>query len=170
MNRFDIVGLTLAEVSLVLLFSFIAVFLPAYGHIHEQLAARTTPGDLQKQLLAANASNTRLQQELENSRPNLRSAATPTCVEVGKATGWLFAATIRGADTYQVLDQPYTLDDLLHKYAPALAEAAQAGCRQRVKVYLGQGVSAVDYDDALRRLEESFYDTKLGPEQNAVSK
>ena len=168
MNRFDIVGLTLAEVSLVLLFSFVAVFLPAYGHLRKELSAKTTAEDVQKQLLAANHKIAQLQQEVDNSRPNLRSVATPTCVEVNKATGWLFGAVIRGADSYEVLGEQFTLDTLLAKYAPALAQAKQDGCRHRIRIYFGQGVSVVDYDFALRRLEEYFYDTKLGLEQNTV--
>ena len=172
MNRFDIVGLTLAEISLVLLFSFIAVFLPAYGHVRKELdsikAATMLTGDIQKQLADAKSENVRLQQEIENSRRNLRSVATPSCFEINKTTGWLFTAIIRGADRYEVLGQEFTFASLLAKYSSNLTQGKQDGCRQRVRIYFGNGVSVADYDYALRRLEEYFYDSKLGLEQNSV--
>ena len=161
MNRFDIVGLTLAEVSLVLLFSFIAIFVPAYSR------ARKVPdtGALEKQLAAATAENVKLRRELdEASRRNLRSVVAPSCVEVGKATDWLFEAIIRGADDYEILGQQYTLGDLLAKYSSAQAQAKQDRCIHRIRVYYGMGVSVSDYDHALRRIEEDFYSQKLGPE------
>lgn len=168
MNRFDIVGLTLAEVSLVLLFSFIAIFIPAYSRARKE-AAKADAGDVQKQLDAAKLDNARLQKELENSRRNLRSVVTPSCVEISKATDWLFAATVRGADNYEVLDQQYTLDGLLAKYAAALAQAKQDDCVHRIRIYYGAGVSGLDYDLAIRRLEEHFYTQKLGLGQGTVA-
>lgn len=174
MNRFDIVGLTLAEISLVLLFSFVAIFVPSYARARKELdsvrADKATTSDVKKQLLAANAENAQLQQELQNSRRNLRSVVTPSCVEISKATDWLFAAIVRGSDDYEVLGQQYTLNALLAKYSPALIEAKQDGCVHRIRIYYGQGVSGYDYDYSLRQIEEHFYTQKLGPEQSAVAK
>jgi hypothetical protein len=174
MNRFDIVGLTLAEISLVLLFSFIAIFVPSYARTRQELASvktnKATANAVEKQLLAANKENVRLQQELENSRRNLRSVVMPSCVEISKATDWLFAATIRGSDDYEVLGQRYTFDGLMTKYSPALAQAKQDGCVHRIIIYYGQGVSGFDYDYALRRIEQPFYTKKLGPEEGTDAK
>jgi hypothetical protein len=171
MNRFDIVGLTLAEISLVLLFSFVAIFVPSYARARKELDAqanKATNSDIEKQLIAVNAENARLQQELQNSRKNLRSVVTPSCVEIGKATDWLFTAIIRGSDAYEVQGEQYTLDALLAKYSPALIQAKQNGCVHRVRIYYGQGLSGLDYDYSLRQIEEHFYTQKLGPEQGAV--
>lgn len=168
MNRSDIVGLTLAEISLALLFSFILIFAPAYSRAQRELdssrANKATAEDLQKKLAAADAENARLHEELENSRHNLRSVVTPSCVEINKATDWLFAATIRGADSYYVSGQQYSLNDLLTKYASALTQAKRDACIQRIRIHYGVGVPLPDYDYALRRIEEHFYTLKLGPE------
>jgi competence protein ComGC len=171
MNRFDIVGLTLAEISLVLLFSFIAIFVPSYARARKELDAKTnkaTNSDVEKQLIAAKAENTQLQQELQNSRRNLRSVVTPSCVEISKATDWLFTAVIRGSDDYEVQGQQYTLDALLAKYSPELVQAKQNSCVHRIRIYYGQDLSGLDYDYSLRRIEKHFYTQKLGPEQGAA--
>lgn len=165
MSRNDIVGLTLAEISLVLLFSFLALFVPAYARLNRKLkqSGAVDVAKLQTDLKNANASNESLKAEIENSRRNLRSAAMPTCAELNKAD-WLFTAVIRGSDSYEVNSNRYSLSTLLQTYAKELSEASTNGCRHRVKVYYGKDVSLPEYDYALRKIERSFYDLKLGPE------
>jgi hypothetical protein len=78
-NRFDIVGLTLAEISLVLLFSFVAIFVPSYARARKELdsvrADKVTTSDVKKQLLNANAENAQLQQETLNCSKSYRTPA-----------------------------------------------------------------------------------------------
>jgi hypothetical protein len=164
-RQFDIVGLTLAEVALVLLFSFLVLFVPAYARLNRRIkqSGAVDVAKLQTDLTNALAENARLKAEIDKSRRNLRSAAMPTCAELNKAD-WLFTAVIRGADVYEVNGNKYSLDRLLQTYATELSEANKNGCRHRVKLYYGKDVSLTEYDYALRKIEQSFYDLKLGPE------
>ena len=172
MSRSDIVGLTLAEIALVLLFSFLALFVPAYARLNRTLtkSGALNVAKLQTEVNNATAANERLKAEnerlktqIDKSRPNLRSAAMPTCAELNNAD-WLFTAVIRGADAYEINGNRYSLSTLLQAYATELSEASKNGCRHRVKVYYGKDVSLPEYDYALRKIEQSFYDLKLGPE------
>lgn len=166
MSRSDIiVGLTLAEIALVLLFSFLALFIPAYSRLNRKvkLNGSIDVAKLQTDLKNATAANDRLKAEIEKSRRNLRSAAVPSCAELNNAD-WLFTAVIRGSDAYEVNGNRYSLRTLLQTYAPELSEANKNGCRHRVKLYYGKDVSLPEYDSALRKVEQYFYDLKLGQE------
>jgi hypothetical protein len=164
-NRTDIVGLTLAEIALVLLFSFVALFVPAYARLNHKLkqAGATDVVRLQADLKNATAANETLKAEIEKSRKNLRSAAMPTCAELDKAD-WLFTVVIRGSDVYEVSGNRYAINDLLQTYSKEIAQANKDGCRHRVKVYYGKDISLPEYDYALRKIEQYFYDLKLGSE------
>ena len=109
------------------------------------------------------AANAILKAEIEKSHRNLRSAAMPTCAELDKAD-WLFTVVIRGSDVYEVNGNKYSISMLLQTYTRELSEANKDGCRHRVKVYYGKDVSLPEYDYALRRIEQYFYDLKLGSE------
>jgi regulator of replication initiation timing len=164
-RQFDIVGLTLAEVALVLLFAFLVLFVPAYARLNRRVkqSGVVDVANLKTDLKNAIAENERLKSQIDKSRRNLRSAAMPTCAELNKAD-WLFTAVIRGADVYEVNGNKYSLNTLLQAYAAELSEASKNGCRHRVKLYYGKDVSLPEYDFALRKIEQSFYDLKLGPE------
>lgn len=118
------------------------------------------------------ALKTRLSEvEAENAKlrslspPDLRSKATPSCVEKNKASDWLFTAVIHGADQYSIEGRDYTFTELLRTYQAQNAQAKQDGCVHRVKVYYSSGISGSDYDYALRQIEEVFYTRKLGVQQ-----
>jgi hypothetical protein len=166
MSRSDIiVGLTLAEIALALLFSFLVLFVPAYTRLNRKLKLYRTVDvvKLQNDLKNATATNESLKAEIDKSRRNLRSAAMPTCAELNKAD-WVFTAVIRGSDAYEVNGNRYSLSTLLQTYATELSEAKKNGCRHRVRLYYGKDVSLPEYDSALRKVEQYFYDLKLGPE------
>jgi phosphatidylserine decarboxylase len=166
MSRSDIiVGLTFAEIALVLLFSFLTLFVPAYARLGRKfkLYSSVDVPKLQSDLKNAKAINESLKAEIDKSRRNLRSAAIPACAELNKAD-WVFTAVIRGSDAYEVKGNQYSLNALLHNYATELSEANKNGCRHRVKLYYGKDVSLFEYDAALRKIEQYFYDLKLGPE------
>ncbi len=169
MNRIDIVGLTLAEIALVLLFSVLAVFAPAYQRSQRELRANNltsaTVRDYKEKLRAAEAETVNLKEELEKHRRDLRSVATPSCVEIDRAKDWLFTVTIRGADQYEIGGHELNLRELLDKYSAALELARKEACIHRIRLHYGTGVSGEDYDLALRRLEEYFYTRKLGPKR-----
>jgi hypothetical protein len=168
MTRIDIVGLSLAEIALVLLFCFVAVFAPAYARLDRKLqvasAQPNEAAELKKKLAATEAENHALKHELEGYRRNLRSKATPSCTEISKASGPLFTAIIQGEDRYEVNGESFSLASLTQHYSDALADAKKNGCVHSIRVYYGNGVSVSDYDYALRRIEQVFYDTKLGSE------
>src|SRR5579859_6903321 len=107
MNRFDIVGLSLAEIALVLVFVLLAVFAPAYSHVSRQAQAkshdvetlRAKVSELQKQLDEKSS----LIQQFSAERPNLRSIATPSCFELKKTSSrWVGSVLVRGINRYEV--------------------------------------------------------------------
>lgn len=172
MIRNDVVGLTLAEIALVLLFGFLVLLLPSYARLSRELKTRSAPDlrALQMKLAEATAENERLKLENEQfraematTRRHLRSEQIPSCAEINGAD-WLFTAVILGSDAYGVSGHQYTLQSLLQTYSGPLAEAQAEGCKQRVKVYYGKDVSLPEYYSALRQLEDYFYDKKLGAE------
>jgi hypothetical protein len=165
-SRSDIVvGLTLAEIALALLFSFLALFIPAYARLNRKLKLYSAVDvyKLQNDLKSATVTNETLRAEIDKSRRNLRSAAIPACAELN-SSDWVFTAIIRGSDIYEVNGNKYSLNGILQTYATELSEAKKNGCRHRVKVYYDRNVSLLEYDSALRRVEQYFYDLKLGAE------
>jgi hypothetical protein len=163
MNRSDIVGYTLAEIALVLLFCIVAVFAPAYARLRKQANPKEKIAETQQELSRANAENAQLRKELQDSRHNLRSVAMPSCAELNKSSDWLFTATIRGIDDYEIAGRSYRLADVLKNYSAPLDQARRDGCRHRIRVSYQAGLDANDYFQALTRIEETFYTLKLGP-------
>ena len=168
MNRTDIVGLVLAEIALVLLFSFLAVMVPAYASLKRTSAANPHPTidtrALEAQLDKLLKENALLKSEIRADRPNLRSSALPSCAELhNNQSDWLFTAIIDGTDEFQIGAKEYSLNELLEAYANPLAQANKEGCIQRIKIFYRSGMSVSEYDAALRRIEEHFYALKLGP-------
>ncbi len=107
--------------------------------------------------------NTRLQKEVDELR-ELRSRLRPSCVEKGIVSGPLFAVTIRGRDQYQISGgPPMSFEQILAEQRRALALALSSGCRHRVDVFYGVGVSGIEYDEALRRIRREFYVEMRGP-------
>ncbi|MBA3913561.1 MAG: hypothetical protein H0X25_06840 [Acidobacteriales bacterium] len=163
MSHQDIIGFTLAEIAFVLLFSFIAIFVPSYIQLSNRLrsAGSVDVPQLKGELAAAQSKNAQMGAALDQYRRNLRSAAMPSCAEVGVNT-WLFTTTITGGNAYQIEGRTYTLSGILQAYSQQLREASERGCRLRVRVFYGPNVSTNGYDLSLRQLEQHFYDSKLG--------
>jgi hypothetical protein len=176
MRQLDIVGLSLAEMSLALLFVVLALQRPAPNPSASQLAAATKQiGTLHLKLDTANRKIANLNEEiyqLQNrintftpSRPNLRSVALPSCAETKVRADWLFTAIIRGQNRYDIGHSgSLSIEDIVERFHAEMEDGRIHGCVQRVQVYVGSNVSAQDYDFALRRLERYFYPKKLGAE------
>jgi hypothetical protein len=165
MNRSDIVGYTLAEIALALLFCIIAVFGPAYARLSKQpnsVPPKEKVAEIEQRLARAAAENAQLRKEIDDSRRNLRSVAMPSCAELNKSPDWLFTAIIRGPDTYEILGRPYTRADVLKNYSAQLDQAKRDGCRLRIRISYQPGLDTSDYVQGLRRIEENFYTLKLG--------
>ena len=164
----DIVGYTLAETALVLVFVLIVVYAPESRKVQKlQGELQTTRHDLDAALekQAREQEHPRPIQRKVIDRTALRSAAPPSCVETGVATGWLFTATVEGRDSYRINGVKLTFDELQQRYQTNVTEARDAGCFHRVKVYFTPSITSVEYDEALRKLEELFYTRKLGVER-----
>jgi hypothetical protein len=160
-TRIDIVGLTLAEIALAMLFCFIAVFAPSYARATQEIKRRPEP----KELAELKRKNEDLQREIEKLKGSIRDARskqTPSCIELGKARGPLFTVTIRGGNEYEVEGSSLTLETLRASFSDALLDATRNKCVHSIRVNYGAEVSVQDYDLALRRIEQSFYTTKLG--------
>jgi hypothetical protein len=174
MRHIDIVGLSLAELSLALIFVVLALPPPGSDSSHSQAAAAIRQaGQLNLQLAGANRQIAELQAEkyrlqgrvdaFNASRPNLRSVALPSCAEIKLTSDWLFTAAIQGQDRYEVEGVgTVTIAQILERFHNEMEEGRIHGCVQRVRVRVGKNISAEDYDFALRRLEQYFYPKKLG--------
>lgn len=165
--RIDVFGLTLAETAFVLLFALFAALLA--GTMAEKQTLRQASGQaekiaaLQRDLNAERQSKAELSRQMAILLPKLRSSAFPSCAETGKAQGWLFTATVRGVDAYEVDGVLLTLADLLKSYSSQLKDADKAECRQRIRLYVGNDVSGGAYEYAMRRVGQYFYVGYMGP-------
>jgi hypothetical protein len=177
MRRVDILGLTLAELSLVVLFAFLALALPSRSRLQRATARLSAENKhlsseistLQEQLSAERTARQALVAEIEkvgstSKSTNLRSTAPPTCVEKGVATEWLATMVIRGRDQFEVNGRVIALNEVLEQFAPQLSAGRNAGCFHTARIFVGRNVSAADYDTALRRVEQHVYTRKFGLE------
>lgn len=117
---------------------------------------------LQQDLNSARQSTAELSGQLAALLPKLRSRAFPSCAETGKVQGWLFTATVRGRDTYDIDGNVFTVSDLTTAYSRQLREASESSCRQRIRLYVGDGVSGEEYEYAMRQLAQHFYIGYMG--------
>jgi hypothetical protein len=159
----DIIGYTLAEISLVLVFSLMA----ERTHAVNKVNALTT------QLRNANLTVIDLQKKIVNSTPRpqtpsphqgKRSNAPPSCAEDGLSTDWLFTGSIVGSDRYRVNGEELSFQEITDRFRKQIAEGRDRACVQRVQVSFSPALSSPDYDRAIRQLEKLFYVKKLGPE------
>jgi len=165
MNRFDIVGLSLAEISLVLVFVLLAVFAPAYSRVSREAQTKTHDVDVLR------AKVTELQKQVDESaslikqfgaeRPNLRSIATPSCFELNKTPNrWIGSVIVRGVNVYDLNGKQLGLTDLLSEFSDEIAQGKRDGCRHSIRVSSGEGVSGMEYQSALMQLGQTFYMTQ----------
>jgi hypothetical protein len=169
LRRGDIVGYTLAELALALLFAFIVITLPS------RLRVQKTNSELQNKVQNLNAQVALFRQENDDlkrrsitkspvfpAKTILRSTAPPSCVQIGLTNETLFTMVIRGRDSFEVNQTLYGLSGLLAKFDQDVSAARAAGCFHSIKVLVSPTLGAGDYDFALRQIEQSFYTKKLG--------
>ena len=155
----DIVGYTLAEIALVLVFCVIAMDTHAVTGLKKQL--RTAQDNLfaaQRQLSA----QAKLVSKRIDQPTKLRSSAPPSCFETGFDRNWLFTTTITGRDSFEIGSNVLTFDQLMARYANQIAASKANGCVPRIQVAFSPGIQVIDYDQALKRLEGQFYPRRLG--------
>ncbi|MGO9575930.1 MAG: hypothetical protein ACLPTQ_16570 [Terriglobales bacterium] len=162
----DIIGFTLAETAFVLLFAVFAALLAEKaqeGRAHKQVGGQLDQiSRLQSDLNSERRSNAELSERIATLLPKLRSSAFPSCAEAGKTQGWLFTATVRGKDMYDIEGTVFTVSALTAAYSKQLREAREADCRQRIRLYVGRGVSGEEYEYAMRQLAQYFYIGYMG--------
>ena len=154
--RSDIVGYTLAETALALLFTVFA----------GMLAQRTATVDVERspQPPTSTVKTPPPSSAGANSKsPRLLSPNLPSCAQQGSSNDWLFSVVVHGKDAYEHLSRILTLDQLLKQYSAQLRDANLRGCRHTIKVFVGEDVSGLDYDYAIRHLSVWFYPKYMGP-------
>jgi hypothetical protein len=162
MKGVDIVGLSLAELSLALVFVVLVLARPSQKA--ELAAARKSIEELKNDNKQLQAAIERLRRSQESSTPGLRSPSLPSCEFVHLAREQLFTIVIAGRNEFRLSDATVTLPELLTRYQKDLQSAIGAGCVHRINVLFTNDISAPDYDQALRELDKHFYVRKLGAE------
>lgn len=155
----DMIGITLSELAFVVLFSLAAALVPS------QFEQENLTASLQGEMESLKRQNTELKRQVVTMQSELRSKAKPTCVEAGIAKGWLFTTTIRGRNAYELNGRIMSLEEILSANRQALLVAEKEECLHRIKLFYGLGVAGIDYDYALRRIEEPFATKKMGPKR-----
>jgi hypothetical protein len=162
----DLVGWTLAELSLAILFALFAAFAPSHQEAVELNRKLAEADQHAAQLISENTKLTQeqkeIQAEIENSHRVLRSAMTPSCWELDHKSDWLFTATINSEDSFEIDGANLTLAQIARQYSDQLDYAEKLKCRQRVHVEVGPAVTAREYDLGLRRLGQHFYVVSIG--------
>jgi cell division septum initiation protein DivIVA len=165
MSKIDIVGFTLAEIALVILFAVLVLFLPQKERQENEVQTLRQKikrlEESESTLKQRIASLEKERQQFQSPRPDLRSKAIPTCFEIDK-TDWLFSVTIRGKDVFEIAGKDMSLTDLLKSYDAQMKSAKAKGCIHRVEVFYDPEISIAEYDTGLRRLEAWFSTAKRG--------
>lgn len=164
--RIDVFGLTFAETALVLLFGVFAAMLAGKAEENRALKEITSQREqiatLQGDLKTERQNNTTIARDMAELLPKLRSSAFPSCAEKGITEGWLFTATVKGRDAFEIDGISLTLAKLLNDYSIQLQKATASECRERIRLYVGKDISGADYEYALRRISQSFYVAYMG--------
>ncbi len=63
---------------------------------------------------------------------------------------------------YDIEGTVFTVSALTAAYSKQLREAREADCRQRIRLYVGRGVSGEEYEYAMRQLAQYFYIGYMG--------
>lgn len=175
MSRTDIVGYTLAEIALLLLFAITAVFVPTYARLSSKLKVEKSVS--RKSSAEVEALKNTISELQAKSGPSktprdgvgLRSKQLPSCIEKGSATTWLFSATATSSNTYLLNGEIISRDEIKKRFGPQLALSEKQECRQSIQLFYSPRISLSDYDLALRKMEGLFYVTRLGPNRTLAN-
>lgn len=168
-GRNDIIGYTLAEIALLLLFATVAVLLPQYSRLSMLLKGAITGPDANR-IRVENArlhdENAKLKKQLEQTKPGesaagLRSKQTPSCIEKKLANGPLFSAIALPNGRYRVGSETLDISEIKSRYEKDLSFADANQCRQRVQLGYTRDMTADQYYQAQVQLESLFYVGKV---------
>jgi hypothetical protein len=167
LRRADIIGYTLAELALALLFAFILISLHSRERLTKGVSGlESEVRDLNRQLIQAKQESDVLKRQVPAkgsvAKISLRSSAPPSCIEIGLTSEPLFTTVIRGRDSFDVNGSSFTLSELLARFNQDVSAARATGCFHSIKLMVSPTLGAADYDFALRKIEQNFYTKKLG--------
>ncbi len=92
-----------------------------------------------------------------------RSGQTPTCIELGIASGYIATVTILNRDLFRVRGQEGSVGAVLVALANEQREAARANCRHVIRVTTVPGLAVDSYVPALVELRRTFNTALVGP-------
>ena len=181
--RQDVIGTTLAELTLLLLFLVIAAFffvndskstpIPIKTNVQkdevQKLKTRLRQMEFEKVELKNQLNDLKLLTEsLQNqlNRPGLTSNQTPTCHELKLAPTWIAEIGIIGVNRFKVNDNIYNYTELVKHFKDDLKFAEQQGCNHCVKFWFNKNISTVVYHDSLTKLQKLFIVTPIGNRKN----
>jgi len=160
-GRNDIIGYTLAEIALLLLFAIIAIFLPKYSTLSAHLRAQTASRLLLEKEVAALKEQLALVKPPGASPAGLRSRQMPSCIERKLASGPIFSAVALSNGKYRVGGEELTASEIRSRFAEQIADADKHECRQRIQLGYSTGMSAEQFVQAQVQMENWFYVSKI---------
>ena len=160
-RRDDVLGLTLAEVGLFVVFILLLVGLTKPDLAEKLRGAEEMIRTLDMRLNHARANWAAARERirfLQGQLQELQSPQRPSCREAGVADGFLFSLTIEGRQRLRLAGgQLFTFPELLEFFRSDLEDANRGRCVHAISVSYIPDVSIDAYDAALRELEQHFY-------------
>lgn len=160
-----LLGLTLAEISLTLLF---AVLLVATIALSRAKTNTRTIESLSRENSELQLDNSRLHNENEVLRASLRSETLrlrsrmkPSCREL-KGIAPLFDVVIMSADEFRIDEREFDFKSLTRQFQKEQVSAEDLGCVHTIRVRFVSNISTDEYVRGLSRLESTYYVQKLG--------
>lgn len=162
----DVTGITLAELSLLLLFVVIITYVG--GSVAGQPDLNCD--ELQQRVERLEKEIDELKEKHRNEivslerkyadcsakLKKLKSKIPPSCIEAGIAPSYLATVVVMGKNRFMVSEQIYSFGGIKKLYNQELDDATKHGCIQSIKVSFVKSLSAPQYNAGLRKLRSIF--------------
>jgi len=157
-DRQSVIGFTEAELGLFIAILFLALFVsgPSKNPGPQDVTLPKTTVDSLRQRVRV------LTLQIDTLRGR-RSRKRPSCREKGIASDYLLDVGVLSSSNFQVGRSVYTIRQLLQAVRSSLDSAATAGCVHEIRLRYRPGLSAEEYDTAVRTLVPYFDPVSLGP-------
>ena len=159
----DIISITLAELSMVLLFLIIII---SFSDSISSQNNQNKKSYNKKDILVLQAKLERKELELIQIKKKLKSKQLPSCTAKGFAKGFLDTVTILSLDQYEISDHQYSYSELKQFYQKKVLSAREIGCVHSIKVRYEKSIALEHYLKALKRLEQWFYIKRIKEDRN----
>src|SRR6266511_6189547 len=150
-DRQSVIGFTEAELGLFIAILFLALFVSAPGKNADPpyvTLPKATVDSLRQRVQV-------LTLQLDTLRGR-RSKQRPSCREKGLTNDYLLDVGVLSASSFQVGRRVYNAAQLLESVRSSIDRALSAGCVHQIRVRYRSGLSAGEYDEAVRTLERHF--------------